>query len=84
MRAFLAKPASGETTSMSGGASALMASHRIERAYRSSTGMRKKPWIWAACRSMVTTRSAPAASMASAHTLARIDTRGSSFLSPLA
>ena len=33
---------------------------------------------------MVSTRSAPAASMASAHTRARIDTRGSSFLSPLA
>ena len=37
-------------------------------AYRSSTGTRKKPCTWGACRSMVMTRSAPAASMASAHT----------------
>ena len=28
---------------------------------RLSTGMSKKPWIWEACRSMVSTRSAPAA-----------------------
>src|SRR5438552_10026273 len=44
--------------------------------------MRKKPWICGACRSMVTTRSAPATSIASAITRARIETRGSSFLSP--
>jgi hypothetical protein len=83
IRAFLANPASGETTTTSVSPSARMASHRNGLAYRSSTGMRKNPWIWAACRSMVTTRSAPATSMASAHTRARIDTRGSSFLSPL-
>ena len=44
----------------------------------------KKPCTCGACRSIVTTRSTPTASMQSAHTRARMDTRGSSFLSPLA
>ena len=83
-RAFFANPASGATTTRSPRPLAAMASHSTGRAYRSSTGMRKKPDTCGACRSSVTTRSAPAASMASAQTRARIDTRGSSFLSPLA
>ena len=53
-------------------------------AYRWSTGILKNPWIWGLCRSIVRTRSAPAASSMSEQTRARIETRGSSFLSPLA
>ena len=58
-RAFLAKPASGATTTRSCRPLAAMASHSTGSAYRSSTGIRKKPWTWGACRSSVTTRSAP-------------------------
>ena len=69
---LLAKPVSGETTTRSG--SLRRDLPHIGIAYRSSTGMRKKPWICGACRSSVTTRSTPAASIASAQTRARIDT----------
>ena len=40
-----------------------------------STGMSKKPWICAACRSMVSTRSAPAAVIRLATSLAEIGSR---------
>ena len=40
-----------------------------------STGMLKNPWIWSACRSMVSTRSAPASDTMFATTLAEMATR---------
>ena len=46
-----------------------------------STGTLKKPWIWPACRSIVTTRSTPALSSASATSFAVIGSRGADFLS---
>ncbi len=45
-------------------------------AYRLSTGMSKKPWIWPACRSRVSTRLAPASVMRLATSLALIGVRG--------
>jgi hypothetical protein len=46
-----------------------------------STGIRKKPWICPACRSIVSTRSTPAASSTSARSFAVIGSRGADFLS---
>ena len=46
-----------------------------------STGMEKKPWIWPAWRSIVRTRSAPAASSMRATRRAVIGSRGADFLS---
>ena len=46
-----------------------------------STGFWKKPWIWPACRSIVSTRSAPAASSIRATRRAEIGSRGADFLS---
>ena len=46
-----------------------------------STGIRKKPWIWPAWRSIVRTRSTPAASRMSASSFAVIGSRGEDFLS---
>src|SRR6218665_20011 len=40
-----------------------------------STGMSKKPWIWSACKSMVSTRATPTACSMLATTLALIGTR---------
>ncbi len=40
-----------------------------------STGMSKKPWIWSACRSIVSSRATPTASSRLATTLALIGTR---------
>jgi hypothetical protein len=40
-----------------------------------STGMSKKPWIWSACRSMVSTRSTPEATSMLATSLAAMGTR---------
>ena len=40
-----------------------------------STGMSKKPWIWSACRSMVSTLFTPTACSMLATTLAEIGTR---------
>ena len=48
---------------------------------RLSTGMSKKPWIWEACRSMVSTRSAPAATIMLATSLAEMGSRGLAFRS---
>ncbi len=45
-------------------------------AYRLSTGMSKKPWIWPACRSIVSIRSAPATVIRLATSLAEIGVRG--------
>ena len=46
-----------------------------------STGTSKKPWIWPACRSIVSTRSAPAVWIISATSFAVIGSRGRDFLS---
>ena len=46
-----------------------------------STGIVKKPWIWPECRSIVSTRSAPAVWIISATSFAEIGSRGSVFLS---
>ena len=46
-----------------------------------STGFWKKPWIWPAWRSIVSTRSAPAASSMRATRRAVIGSRGADFLS---
>ena len=46
-----------------------------------STGMRKKPCTWPACRSIVSTRSTPAAWSISATSFAVIGSRGADFLS---
>src|SRR3954462_15190435 len=40
-----------------------------------STGMSKNPWIWSACRSMVSTRATPTEASMFATTLALIATR---------
>ena len=40
-----------------------------------SMGMLKKPWIWSAWMSIVSTRSAPASEIMFATTLAEIETR---------
>ena len=45
-------------------------------ANRLSVGMSKKPWIWPACRSRVSTRSAPASTIMLATSLAEIGVRG--------
>jgi hypothetical protein len=50
-------------------------------ANRWSTGMSKKAWICALCRSMVSIRFAPAAVRRFATSLAEIGTRGLSFRS---
>ena len=46
-----------------------------------STGIVKKPWIWPACRSIVSTRSAPASWSMSATKRAEIGSRGFAFRS---
>ncbi len=46
-----------------------------------STGIGKKPWIWPAWRSIVSTRSAPADSRKPAMSFAVIGSRGADFLS---
>jgi len=46
-----------------------------------STGIVKKPWIWPACRSIVSTRSAPASCSMSATRRAEIGSRGLAFRS---
>ena len=46
-----------------------------------STGISKKPWTWPACRSIVSTRSTPAASSSSATSFAVMGSRGADFLS---
>jgi hypothetical protein len=50
-------------------------------AKRWSTGVLKKPWICAECRSIVSTRSVPALESRSATSLAEIGTRGLSLRS---
>ena len=46
-----------------------------------STVFEKNPWVWPAWRSMVTSRSMPATSSASATSRAEIGSRGADFLS---
>jgi hypothetical protein len=59
--AFFAYPASGATTTRSVRFFCATASHNTGSEDRSSTGLVKKPCTCGACRSSVTTRSAPAA-----------------------
>ena len=54
---------------------------RMNSAVMWSTGLEKKPWIWPACRSIVSTRSAPARSSMRATRRAEIGSRGADFLS---
>ena len=53
-------------------------------AFRWSTGIEKKPCTCGECRSIVTTRVAPASASMSATSRAPIEIRGASFLSDLA
>ena len=46
-----------------------------------STGLRKKPWTWPACRSIVRIRSTPAVSSSWATSRAVIGSRSADFLS---
>ena len=54
---------------------------RAGAANRLSVGMSKNPWIWPACRSTVSTRSAPARVMRVATSLAEIGERDADFRS---
>ena len=53
-------------------------------AKRLSTGISKKPWIWPACKSTVTTLSAPALVIKFETSFAEIEVLGTTFLSCLA
>ena len=81
--AFLMLPSSGLSTtkSRSGICRERTYSLMTGPAYRWSTGMSKKPWIWAACRSRASTRSAPAVVSRSATSLAVMGTRPTSLRS---
>ena len=57
---------------------------KIGVANKLSTGISKKPWIWPACKSTVTTLSAPALAIKLDTNFAEIDVRGTTFLSCLA
>src|SRR5919201_1846159 len=56
----LTRPASGATTTRSVSPRSSKYCVSMNSAVMWSTGLRKKPWIWPACRSIVSTRSAPA------------------------
>ena len=82
LRAIFTRPASGETiTSSSVNAWSMNHWVSIGIAVMWSTGTWKKPWIWPACRSMVSTRSTPTPSRHLATTRAEIGSRGADFLS---
>ena len=53
------RPASGETTTVLAGKCRFNTSQRMDTAVRPSTGIRKKPSIWEACKSIVMTWSVP-------------------------
>ena len=83
-RARATEPTSGETTMVPSVSSAnfrLKCSTKRGLPRRLSTGMSKKPWIWAAWRSMVSTRSAPAEVSMLATSLAEMGSRGLAFRS---
>ena len=80
-RARTTPPTSGETIISSpacDSAGGCRRDHR-RRGNRLSVGMSKKPWIWPACRSMVSTRSAPARVIRLATSLAEIGVRAAGF-----
>ena len=83
--ASFARPASPETTTTSSGGtsptSSLKCSANSGTAVMWSTGILKKPCTCPACRSIVSTRSAPDASIMSATSLEVIGSRGALFLS---
>src|SRR5581483_6126917 len=81
--ATLARPASGATETTSRPYSCRSRKWRANSgsAVMWSTGIVKKPWIWPACRSMVSTRSAPASWSMSATSRAEIGSRGFAFRS---
>jgi hypothetical protein len=75
-RARTTPPTSGDTTiRLSVPCARQMSASSSGEAYTLSTGMSKKPWIWSACRSTVSTRSVPTAPNIFAATLAVIGTR---------
>ena len=76
-RARTTPPTSGDTTITLARSSRSVMSRTITgAANRLSVGMSKKPWIWPACRSTVSTRSAPARVIRLATSLAEIGVRG--------
>src|SRR3990172_6643741 len=80
VRASFTRPTSPATTTASERPLLRAYSASMCWAVMSSTGMEKKPWIWAACRSIVSTLSAPATVIMSAMSRAVMGTRGWSFL----
>src|SRR5208282_512836 len=68
-------PGIGRDTTTSAGSRSLSARQSVGTAVRLSTGMWKKPSIWAACRSSVMTWSTPAASISRATRLAVMGSR---------
>src|SRR4051794_17104995 len=79
--ASLTRPASGLTTTRSSSCWSRKYWVRMNIAVMWSTGLEKKPWTWPAWRSIVSTRSAPAASSMCATRRALIGSRGADFLS---
>ena len=76
-RARTTPPTSGEITMRSPPSSRSLMSRTITgAANRLSVGMSKKPWIWPAWRSRVSTRSAPASVIRFATSFAEIGVRG--------
>src|SRR4051794_11257382 len=75
---IFARPASGETQTTPSPVSPRSRKWRANSgsAVMWSTGIVKKPWIWPACRSIVSTRSAPASCSRSATKRAEIGSRG--------
>ena len=76
--AIFARPSSGATETMSEPVRPRSRKWRAKSgsAVMWSTGIVKKPWIWPACRSIVSTRSAPASWSMSATRRAEIGSRG--------
>ena len=79
--ASFTRPASGETMTRSSSCMSRKYWLSMNIAVMWSTGLEKKPWIWPACRSMVSTRSAPAVSSMRATRRAEIGSRPIDFLS---
>ena len=79
-RARTTPPTSGDTTmTLARSKRSLMSRTITGEAKRLSVGMSKKPWIWAACRSSVMTRSTPAWVIRLATSLAEIGVREPDF-----
>ena len=76
-RARTTPPTSGDTTiKLLAVPRSLMSRTMVGAANRLSVGMSKKPWIWPAWRSTVSTRSAPARVIRLATSLAEMGERG--------